>query len=59
MKSAKPGEPVKAVAGDPVREAIDRDNEAAERRRIRTLLRLPMTKRTHFLRVKVGPGSAL
>ena len=59
MKRARPRKQTAAVTPDPVREAIDRDNEAADRRRIRALLRLPMEKRTHFLRVKIGRGSAL
>jgi len=33
--------------------------ETDERRRIRALLKLPMLKRTHFLRVRIGNGSAL
>ncbi|MEI8078645.1 MAG: hypothetical protein WCH61_03325 [bacterium] len=32
--------------------------EADERRRIRALLKLPILKRTHFLRVRIGNGSA-
>ena len=32
---------------------------ADERRRIRARLKLPMLKRTHFLRVRIGNGSAL
>ena len=33
--------------------------ETEERRRIRALLKLPMLKRTNFLRVRIGKGSAL
>ena len=33
--------------------------ETEERRRIRALLKLPMLKRTNFLRVRIGNGSAL
>ena len=50
----------KSAEIDPaVREAIVRLDEAEERRRIRMLLRLPMLKRTNFLRVRIGRGSAL
>jgi hypothetical protein len=39
---------------------LQRENERAVREQIRRLLALPMNKRTHFLRVRVGPvGSAL
>ena len=41
------------------RAATAQDIEETERRRIRALLSLPMKKRTHFLRVRVGRGSAL
>lgn len=44
-------------AHDP--DALARETEADDRRRIRALLRLPMNKRTHFLRVRIGKGSAL
>ena len=33
--------------------------EKEERRRIRALLKLPMLKRSNFLRVRIGNGSAL
>ena len=33
--------------------------ETEERRRIRALQKLPMLKRTNFLRVRIGNGSAL
>ena len=35
------------------------DAAATERRRIRQLLQRPMLQRTHFLRVRIGRGSAL
>ena len=35
------------------------EDEEADRRRIRALLRRPMNQRTNFLRVKVGAGTAL
>lgn len=50
----------KSVAGDAVRAAaLAAEEEATERRRIRALLKLPLLKRTNFLRVKVGRGSVL
>ncbi|MBU4461041.1 MAG: hypothetical protein KJ579_10765 [Verrucomicrobia bacterium] len=44
----------KGAAGRP-----DNPCDADLRRRIRALLALPMEKRTHFLRVRIGRGSAL
>jgi len=41
-------------------EALRKESELALRQQIRALLRLPMSKRTHFLRVRLpGGGSAL
>lgn len=53
-KSSPPGRRGKGAA-DPQ----DSSGDAELRRRIRALLALPMEKRTHFLRVRVGRGSAL
>jgi hypothetical protein len=39
--------------------ALDRESERALREQIRTLLALPMEKRTNFLRARVGRGTAL
>jgi len=52
-KSAAPGADAARLA------ALLRDTEDTERRRIRALLKLPLLKRTNFLRVKIGRGSAL
>ena len=56
-KTRKP--PARAAAEATRLAAVARDEEETERRRIRALLKLPMHKRTHFLRVRVGNGSAL
>jgi hypothetical protein len=40
-------------------DALARESERALRDQIRRLLALPMEKRTNFLRVRVGRGSAL
>ena len=43
-----------------VLEALKRENERARREQIRRLLSLPMSQRTHFLRVRLPwGGSAL
>ena len=40
--------------------ALKKENERAIREQIRRLLKLPMNRRTHFLRVRLpGGGSAL
>jgi hypothetical protein len=52
-KAEPPPDPAAVAA------ATAADNEATERRRIRALLKLPMLKRTNFLRVRVGKGAAL
>ena len=56
-KTVKKAAPAKAEAAH--RAALTRVEEEDERRRIRALLRLPMHQRTHFLRVRIGAGSAL
>ncbi len=42
-----------------IKEAVQKDDEEADRRRIRQLLAKPMKDRMNFLRVKVGRGSSL
>ena len=40
-------------------EAVRKESARIERLQIDELLKLPMNKRTHFLRVRIGVGSAL
>ncbi len=53
------GNAAAALQGAPVLAALARESDRALREQIRRLLALPMEKRTHFLRVRVGRGSAL
>jgi hypothetical protein len=58
MKRAK-SSPAPGRRGKGAADPQDISGDAELRRRIRALLALPMEKRTHFLRVRVGRGSAL
>ena len=42
-----------------IHEAMAAEIAADDLRRVRALLRLPMTRRVHFLRTRIGRGSAL